>query len=82
MVCNINELEFFDVLLVVLGIIIRIILSIFPYLGNFIIPTDGPYFSEGWLNHQSVFVMFVSALGPSVCFWLHPALEKDLADKR
>ena len=26
---------------------------IFPYIGNFIIPTDfHSYFSEGWLNHQ------------------------------
>ena len=27
--------------------------NIFPYIGNFIIPTDfHSYFSEGWLNHQ------------------------------
>ena len=25
---------------------------IFPYIGFLIIPIDGPYFSEGWPNHQ------------------------------
>ena len=27
---------------------------IFPYIGNFIIPTD--YFSEGWINHQPIYI--------------------------
>jgi hypothetical protein len=27
---------------------------IFPYIGNFIIPTDFHIFQRGWLNHQPV----------------------------
>jgi hypothetical protein len=33
----------------------------FPYIGNFIIPTDElHHFSEGWLNHQPVLIFFSS----------------------